>query len=102
MNLRKKMYVRWIKFLSNVKDRIAIMLEDHEPPKQNQVWPLLMNEWYEFDHDPRMAFKKLHYLDEMERLKDEVKRTLQLNNYRLTYDQILKLEDIKRNLRLLK
>lgn len=101
MTLKKKLYFRWIVFLSKVRNRISSILEEHEPPKQTMAWPLLMNEWYDFEHEPRMSFKKIHYLTELHKLKEEVKRSLSYNNYRLTYDQILKLEDIKRNLRLL-
>jgi len=101
MNFRRKLYFRWLQFLSRVQERITSILEEHETPKIDCIWPLTMAEWFEHDYDSRLAFKRLHYQNRLTKLKEDVKRTLQYNNFRLTHDQILQLEDIKRNLRLL-
>jgi hypothetical protein len=101
MNLRRRMYFKWIKFLGKIQDKLSNILEEHEPHHPSQVWPLTMNEWYEFEYEPRKHFKRIHYQNKLNELKEEVKKTLMFNNYRLTHSQILELEDIKRNLKIL-
>ena len=107
MSIRAKLYVRWIRFLKKLHLRINNILVEHDEgfirhQTLISAYPVTVNEWYDFDSTYRDYHTKKYYKDRLKRLKEDVHETIKLNNCRLTYEQILELEEIKSNLNKLK
>lgn len=102
MSIKTKLYYKWIKFLSNARMRIDKILEDQNRPLHMPVHPITSDEWFLFDYEGRNRVKRTHYLEKLETLRADVRKTILFNNGKLTHSQVMELEDIKRNLRLLK
>lgn len=102
MGIKMKIAYKWRKMRRRIDSYVAKLIADTNKPAHVPMHPLTMEEWFAADYDTRLRHKRSYYRAKLEALKEDVNRTVLWYNGKLTYSQIMELEDIKRNLKLLK